>query len=422
MASVKWDPRGNAKILVYIDGAQRSIGIGGVSDRTASRFAEKLEALVLARKTATADPEALAWAGKLAKQSPAIYDRLAELGLVAPRAPEEVHTLGELIDRWIAGRAIKRSTRTRYGQSKALLVEFFEGETDVATIGAADAAEFRAWLLEAEYSAAKVAREVSVARSIFEEAVHWGWVGRNPFGRVAAGAQRNDARKCYVPRETIAKVLEACPDAEWRCIVALARYAGLRCPSEVLLLRWTDVLWDANRFRVTSPKTEHHAGHGERWVPLFPEVRRELLARFEEARDGAEFVIERYQGKENLSTQLKRIITRAGVKRWPRTFNNLRASCATDLAERFPQKDWSSWMGHSAAISLAHYQTPSDAAFDAAAREALPEALTRTADARQRPTRSAFDGACRPMSDDGGGSSGRNRTRTCDLIHVTDAL
>ena len=31
-------------------------------------------------------------------------------------------------------------------------------------------------------------------------------------------------------RELAEKVLAACPDAEWRLIFALSRYAGLRCP------------------------------------------------------------------------------------------------------------------------------------------------------------------------------------------------
>jgi hypothetical protein len=36
------------------------------------------------------------------------------------------------------------------------------------------------------------------------------------------------------------KVLEACPNAEWRLIFALSRFGGLRCPSEHLVLTWAD--------------------------------------------------------------------------------------------------------------------------------------------------------------------------------------
>jgi hypothetical protein len=43
-----------------------------------------------------------------------------------------------------------------------------------------------------------------------------------------------------------------------RVIVALARFGGIRVPSE-LDIAWSDVLWDKNRIRITSPKTEHIA-------------------------------------------------------------------------------------------------------------------------------------------------------------------
>src|SRR6266849_6310224 len=53
--------------------------------------------------------------------------------------------------------------------------------------------------------------------------------------------------------------------AEWRLIFALARFGGLRCPSEFVPLKWEHVDWARNRFWVTSPKTERHQGHEGRW-------------------------------------------------------------------------------------------------------------------------------------------------------------
>ena len=46
-----------------------------------------------------------------------------------------------------------------------------------------------------------------------------------------------------VARSVATKVSEACPDADWQLIFALARFAGLRCPTEALGLRWSDVDW-----------------------------------------------------------------------------------------------------------------------------------------------------------------------------------
>ena len=40
----------------------------------------------------------------------------------------------------------------------------------------------------------------------------------------------NKGRQRFISREDAQKVLDACPDAEWRLIFSLCRYGGLRCP------------------------------------------------------------------------------------------------------------------------------------------------------------------------------------------------
>ena len=89
---------------------------------------------------------------------------------------------------------------------------------------------------------------------------------------------------------------------------------------------------------VRSPKTAHHVGHDSRLVPLFPELLPYLLEVFEQAEPGTEYVITRYrQVNCNLRTQLDRIITKAGLKRWTKLFQNLRSTRETELAERWPE-------------------------------------------------------------------------------------
>ena len=78
-------------------------------------------------------------------------------------------------------------------------------------------------------------------------------------------------------------------------LFALRRYGGLRCPSEVLLLRWVDVDWEGSRMLIRSPKTEHHDGRECRMVPLFPELAPHLREVFEEAEPGSEHIVTRYR-------------------------------------------------------------------------------------------------------------------------------
>ena len=61
------------------------------------------------------------------------------------------------------------------------------------------------------------------------------------------------------------------------------------------------------------------------------------------------------RGYEEVTGRIPKIITRAGHKPWPRLFQNLRASCATDWVERYPNHVVAKWLGHSPMIAATHY-------------------------------------------------------------------
>lgn len=47
--------------------------------------------------------------------------------------------------------------------------------------------------------------------------------------------------------------------------------------------------------------------------------------------------------------------TQAGHRPWPRLFQNLRASCATNWVEKYPNHVVAKWLGHSPMIAATHY-------------------------------------------------------------------
>ena len=89
------------------------------------------------------------------------------------------------------------------------------------------------------------------------------------------------------------KVIDACPDAQWRLLFALSRFGGMWCPSEHLALTWGDIDWANNRITVPSPKAEHHEGGESRMMPLCPELVPYLREVFEQAPEGSKYVITR---------------------------------------------------------------------------------------------------------------------------------
>ena len=181
--------------------------------------------------------------------------------------------------------------------------------------------------------------------------------------------QANKAREFFVIRQVAAKVLDACIDAEWRLLFALARFGGLRTPSEPLALTWADVDWERNRLWIRCVNTERHERHGERIIPLHA-VRPYLEAVFDAAPEGSTYVINRYRNaKQNLRTQLKRTIRTAGLTPWPRLWQNLRASCATELADEHPAHVAAARLGHSVSVANRHYWQATDADFEKTARK-----------------------------------------------------
>ena len=164
------------------------------------------------------------------------------------------------------------------------------------------------------------------------------------------------------------------PVSEWRSIFGLARYGGLRCPTEVLRLKWEDIDFENERFVVHASKTEHHSNGGIRTVPMFPELKTLLLEAFENARDGAEYVIEKTRDTGvNLRTHLSRIIRRAGLEPWPKLFQNLRSTRETELFKLTNGniKAVCSWIGNSPAVAMMHYAQVTEADNREAARMSI---------------------------------------------------
>ena len=183
-------------------------------------------------------------------------------------------------------------------------------------------------------------------------------------------------RQFYISIADTKKLLEFA-NPTWRTIVALSRLAGLRCPSEVLSLKWEYVDFASSKMTVSSPKTEHIEGKAFRVVPIFAPLRPYLEDAFELAEPGEVYVVGGAQGaayratsqkpggwgNTNLRTTFEKLIRRAGLNQWPKLFHNLRASLETDLMQEHPIHVVTAWVGNSPRIALGHYLQTLDTDF-----------------------------------------------------------
>jgi len=357
MASISRD-RENGRVTIQFkgtDGKRRSLRLGEVSRDTANEVFRCVKALTVAQMTGDLDKKTADWLSHVNKDWPILYSRLAAVGLVQPRDRQK---LGAFLDSYINGRRdVKDGTRTNFEISQARMLEFFRTDRDLASITKGNVEDFMVHLHQ-KYARATVGKTLKHARQFFRSAVNRGILTSNPFEAVKAPGQTNTARQFFVTPDMAEKVLAACPDNEWRLIFALSRYGGLRCPSEHLGLTWDGIKWDEGKFLVRSPKTEHYEGGGERWVPIFPELRPYLDKAWAQAGERAVHVIASYRNDNaNLRTRMLRIIRNAGLKPWPRLFHNLRATRQTELFRMYPHKfmDVCEWLGNSAKIAFDHY-------------------------------------------------------------------
>jgi len=393
MASLCWDGGKHgkrARVLFWLNDRRQTVRLGRCPAKVADTWKRRVEEL-LANLVGGVAPDAdlAAWLRDLPDDA---HERLSRVGLVPARARDEksVRTLRALCDAFKARAAVKASTSGTYGQAIDSLTAFFGEDRDVASITTEGADEWRKAIATAtagegrrkkkrttadnRLAPATVAKRTHVARQIFTKAVKWGWIAENPFGHLRAGSQANPARNFYVDLTTTDAVLEACPGPQWRSLVALCRFAGLRCPSEVGTLTWGDVDFEHGRLTVRSPKTEHHgADHAIRFVPISPRLRAILADTFDAAEPGERLVVPMAARKTaNLRTTLTKVIERAHCRPWPRLLQNLRASCETDWATEHPAHAVAKWLGHSPRIAQAHYLTTTEAHFKAVIEAAEP--------------------------------------------------
>jgi len=383
MASVVKRPNGNWWIqYVDADKSRKTVRLGKTSKRTAEAVKLRVELLLAAKITDHAiDRDTAAW---LARLDNTMLEKLEAVKLIEPQR-REATKLEPFLESYLASRGdLKPATVVAMRHTVRNLIDFYGPNKDLRAIDHAAADNFRGWLLEQKLASATASKRLQVARQFFHVARRRKLIDENPFDglRLTATGVRDKQR--FIPSEDIARILKACPDVNWRLIVVLARYGGLRCPSEVLSLRWQDVLWDSGRLIVTSPKTEHHEGRESRTIPLFPELRPILDEAFEAASEGAVYVVdERFRqaalGKGgwancNLRTHFQRIVRRAGLQPWPRLFQNLRSSRETELMERHPIHTVTAWLGNCPAVALKHYLQVRDEDFAKAAQgEAHPK-------------------------------------------------
>jgi integrase len=228
-------------------------------------------------------------------------------------------------------------------------------------------------------------------------AVKMGYIPTNP----ATAVDYLSTHEAKVQKETftleeIARLLEAAPSDDWRGVILLAAFAGIRL-GDALRMKWGNIDLEASGITFTPSKT---ARIGKKLtLPIHPEVEAFLLKHPTGASDNTPLFPSlahiSVSGELGASTAFRRIIERAGVATGiarkakeggaghsvsARTFHSLRHGFVTALAHANVAVELRQKLaGHASEGQSLHYTHPEFAALCAAV-EKLPGLQQRTGD------------------------------------------
>ena len=225
-------------------------------------------------------------------------------------------------------------------------------------------------------------------------AVKMGYIPTNPAVAVdyLSTHEAKAEKETFAPDE-IAKLLEAAPSNDWRGVILLAAFAGMRL-GDALRLRWANVDLQANAINFKPSKT---ARLGKNLTaPIHPEMEAFLLRHPAGASDDAPLFpsLSKYsvRGNSGASMAFRRIMERAGVAAGiarkaedgsagrnvsARSFHSLRHSFVTALAHANVAIELRRRLaGHATEGQSLHYTHPEFAALREAV-EKLPGLRTR---------------------------------------------
>ncbi len=331
-------------------GERKKFWLGEIERKQAEGLVVHVEAIEDARRFNQPLPASeRAWLDGLDSQ---IHDRLSRWGLVEPRASSgESWTFGAWLNRWLEGVRLERAAGTvkNYEDTAGKLRAFFNPDFLLTAVSKSDARDWRQSLIRMELSEATVNKHVRQAKVCFSEAVERELIARNPFDGLptaAVPAKRGPS----IERAIVLRVAGAIESKAASVALMLARFAGLRAPSETHGLRWADVDLKGKQLTVKAPKTGT-----VRSVPIVPELWGMLSSLRGRGKGAGETVVP--GSSNNLHRAIKRGLEACGMVPWPRLMQALRQACETDWRDLVPPHVVGVWMGHGAEVGERFYAT-----------------------------------------------------------------
>lgn len=219
-------------------------------------------------------------------------------------------TTKDFLQNWLDGKAVgaARDTFLRYRSTVDLFLVALgkRAEIPLSAIGARDIERFRDSRLK-EVGASTVADDMKIIRSAFNRARRQGTIHANPCEAVDIPKSIAQAREPFTPAEVAQLVAVA--SAEWKTVILLGFYAGLRL-GDAVRIEWQSVDFDKGLLTFRAQKT----GRNES-LPIHPVLLSHLEAIAGDAGGAISPGLAKLSipGRSGLSRQFLDVVNAAGL-------------------------------------------------------------------------------------------------------------
>ena len=294
-------------------------------------------------------------------------DKLAEMIRSSRRPTAASITVEQWCRTYIDRLDLARATINQYEVALRCMIDCWGRSKRLRSVTAGDIAELIATMGKevADYTVRNrcVSAKAMFDRATREPSRERPYLAFNPFDDADIPNPKQASTFVYVSPDQTAKILDACPTANWRSLVALTRLCALRL-EEALNVDVSHLHWNLHAVAVKVREDRDGKGEGTkqryRMVPMSPLAYRLVLARFEELGADDRMLIDREPLTKGtrMSPQdhMRRIFDAAGVVGVVKPFHDLRKSQAQDWSVLHGCEHSARWCGHSIEVALRHYR------------------------------------------------------------------
>jgi len=224
------------------------ISLGKIKEKDAHTLLRHVENLIQARNGLRMPDDTRKWSQGI---NPGLRKRLESLGLLEPKARDR-WTVAAWVTHFIETSTKPGTDNRRKISNVGERLQLFFKDDLLVNVTTFQCLRFRDYLKDVvKLSENTTRKHTAISRQIFKGAVDAGLLSKNPFQskNLPVTVRANESKFFYVTPELAQRVLDAMPTIEWKLIFALCRYGGLRCPSEVVALKWTTLGTISGQFR-----------------------------------------------------------------------------------------------------------------------------------------------------------------------------